>query len=56
MPRNFGILATVNPDGSPQSSVVWLARDEDDVLISTMIGRRKERNLRHRSEPRPHGR
>ncbi|MBC9719411.1 PPOX class F420-dependent oxidoreductase [Streptomyces sp. TRM66268-LWL] len=42
----FVILATVQPDGSPQLSPVWVTRDEDDILISTTIGRRKEKNLR----------
>ncbi|MFF9127986.1 PPOX class F420-dependent oxidoreductase [Streptomyces sp. NPDC014889] len=40
------VLATVNPDGSPQTSVVWVGRDGDDLLVSTAAGRRKERNLR----------
>ncbi|GAB2575223.1 PPOX class F420-dependent oxidoreductase [Streptomyces capparidis] len=44
------VLATVNPDGSPQTSVVWVCRDGDDLLISTAAGRRKERNV-HR-DPR----
>ncbi|MFC0601280.1 PPOX class F420-dependent oxidoreductase [Streptomyces palmae] len=39
------VLATINPDGSPQSSVVWVGLDGDDLLISTSQGRRKERNL-----------
>ena len=38
-------LATVNPDGSPQASPVWATRDGDDVLMSTLVGRKKERNL-----------
>lgn len=42
----FVNLATVQPDGSPQVSPVWAKRDGDDVLISTTIGRRKEKNLR----------
>lgn len=49
-PRNHGILATVHPDGSPQSSVVWVGREGDEVVISTQAGRRKEKNIRH--EPR----
>ncbi|WP_431683688.1 PPOX class F420-dependent oxidoreductase [Kitasatospora sp. KL5] len=40
------VLATLNPDGSPQTSVVWVGRDGDDLLVSTAAGRRKERNLR----------
>ncbi|MFD7920641.1 PPOX class F420-dependent oxidoreductase [Streptomyces sp. NPDC059740] len=47
---NPAVLATVNADGSPQTSVVWVCRDGDDLLISSAAGRRKERNLRR--EPR----
>ncbi|MEU9803540.1 PPOX class F420-dependent oxidoreductase [Streptomyces sp. NPDC051000] len=42
----FATVATIQPDGSPQLSVTWLARDGDDLLISTTVGRRKETNLR----------
>ncbi|MEV7615541.1 PPOX class F420-dependent oxidoreductase [Streptomyces sp. NPDC089799] len=42
----FVTIATVQPDGSPQVSPVWVKRDGDDVLISTTIGRRKEKNMR----------
>ncbi|MGW2087971.1 PPOX class F420-dependent oxidoreductase [Streptomyces sp. NPDC001880] len=41
----FVTVATIQPDGSPQVSPVWVKRDGDDVLISTTVGRRKERNL-----------
>jgi PPOX class probable F420-dependent enzyme len=44
--RNFATLATINADGSPQTSPVWITRDGDDLLVSTVIGRLKERNLR----------
>jgi PPOX class probable F420-dependent enzyme len=42
----FVTVATIQPDGSPQVSPVWVKRDGDDLLISTTVGRRKERNLR----------
>ncbi|MFI0784908.1 PPOX class F420-dependent oxidoreductase [Streptomyces lydicus] len=42
----FVIVTTVQPDGSPQASPVWVKRDGDDLLISTTVGRRKERNIR----------
>lgn len=42
---NPAVLATVNPDGSPQSSVVWVRRDGNDLLISSAAGRRKDKNL-----------
>ena len=43
--RHFGVLATINPDGGPQTSAMWMGRDGDDVLFSTIEGRRKHRNL-----------
>ncbi|MFF4078982.1 PPOX class F420-dependent oxidoreductase [Streptomyces sp. NPDC001777] len=39
------VLATLNPDGGPQSSVVWVSRAGGELLISTQRGRRKERNM-----------
>ena len=42
---NFAVLATLNPDGGPQTSAMWLGRDGDDVLFSTVAGRRKHKNL-----------
>jgi PPOX class probable F420-dependent enzyme len=44
--KNYAILATVNPDGSPQTSVVWVGRDGGDLLFSTVLGRVKQRNMR----------
>lgn len=41
----FAIVATVEPDGRPQQSVVWVKLDGDDVLFSTIEGRRKHTNL-----------
>lgn len=43
--RNPAVLGTINPDGSPQTSVVWVGRDGDDLLISSASGRRKEKNM-----------
>ena len=43
--RHFAVLATINPAGAPQTSAMWVARDGDDVLFSTVAGRRKHRNL-----------
>ncbi|MEU9463650.1 MULTISPECIES: PPOX class F420-dependent oxidoreductase [unclassified Streptomyces] len=42
----FVTVATIQPDGSPQVSPVWVKRDGDDLLVSTSVGRRKEQNLR----------
>jgi PPOX class probable F420-dependent enzyme len=43
--KNYAVLATVNPDGSPQTSVVWIGRDGGDLLFSTVQGRVKHRNM-----------
>ena len=43
--RNYAVLATVNPDGSPHTSAMWIGRDGDDLLFSTVAGRVKHRNL-----------
>jgi PPOX class probable F420-dependent enzyme len=43
--KNYGVLATVNPDGSPQTSVMWVGRDGADLLFSTVEGRVKHRNM-----------
>jgi PPOX class probable F420-dependent enzyme len=43
--RNYAVLATVNADGSPQTSAMWVGRDGDDLLFSTVQGRLKYRNM-----------
>ena len=47
---NFAILATINPDGGPQTSPLWVGLDGDDLVFSIVDGRRKVRNMRR--EPR----
>jgi PPOX class probable F420-dependent enzyme len=42
---NYAVLATINPDGSPQTSAMWVGRDGDDLLMSTVEGRVKHRNM-----------
>ncbi|MEU0600163.1 PPOX class F420-dependent oxidoreductase [Streptomyces sp. NPDC006393] len=41
----FIVLGTVQPDGSPQLSPVWVKRDGEDLLVSTTVDRRKKKNL-----------
>ncbi|WP_330175198.1 PPOX class F420-dependent oxidoreductase [Streptomyces sp. NBC_01498] len=48
--RNPAVLCTINPDGSPQSSVVWVGTDGDDLVVSSAAGRRKVTNAER--EPR----
>jgi PPOX class probable F420-dependent enzyme len=40
------VLTTVMPDGQPQTTPVWCSREGGYVLINTMRGFQKERNLR----------
>jgi PPOX class probable F420-dependent enzyme len=39
-------LTTVMPDGQPQITPVWCSREGDYVLLNTMCGFRKEKNMR----------
>ena len=47
----FGNLATLNPDGSPQVTPVWVDFDGKNVLVNTAKGRVKHRNLEDRIAP-----
>ena len=42
---NFAHIATLMPDGTPQSTPVWIDRDGDTVTFNTAKGRAKHRNL-----------
>jgi PPOX class probable F420-dependent enzyme len=42
---HLSVLATTNADGSPQSSVIFVLREGDDILFSTIRGRRKTTNM-----------
>jgi PPOX class probable F420-dependent enzyme len=43
---NFAVLSTLEPDGAPHSTVVWVKRDGDDLLFALPKSRRKTANLR----------
>jgi PPOX class probable F420-dependent enzyme len=43
---NFSHLATLMPDGSPQSAPVWVGREGDRILICTGEGSLKAKNTR----------
>jgi len=47
---NYATLATMNEDGSPHASIVWIDAADGMVLVNTAEGRMKARNL-HR-DPR----
>jgi hypothetical protein len=37
--RSFATVATLGPDGAPQTSVVWILRDGEAVLFTTTVQR-----------------
>jgi PPOX class probable F420-dependent enzyme len=44
--NTVGVLATVTPDGKPRQSLVYFARDDQRLLISTLTDRLKARDAR----------
>jgi PPOX class probable F420-dependent enzyme len=43
--QRFGVLATINRDGTPQQSTVWYELQGDEIMMNTRRGRLKDRNL-----------
>ncbi len=41
----FATLATLNADGSPQQTVMWYLLQDDQIVMNTARGRKKDRNL-----------
>jgi PPOX class probable F420-dependent enzyme len=41
----LGHLVTVNPDGSPQVSVVWVGVEDDELVVASIGARQKLRNV-----------
>ncbi len=41
----MGVVTTLQHDGAPQSTVVWVDVDDDGVSVNTAYGRVKPRNL-----------
>jgi PPOX class probable F420-dependent enzyme len=44
--KNFAHVTTLLPDGTPQTTVVWVEREHDTVLFNTAKGRVKYNNIR----------
>jgi PPOX class probable F420-dependent enzyme len=42
---HLSVLATTNADGRPQTSVIFVLREGDNILFSTIRGRRKTTNM-----------
>ena len=43
--KHFAHVATVNSDGTPQVSAVWIGTDDDLVTFNTVEGRVKTKNM-----------
>jgi PPOX class probable F420-dependent enzyme len=43
--KNFAVLSTLEPDGTPHSTVVWSKRDGDQILFALPNTRRKVANV-----------
>jgi PPOX class probable F420-dependent enzyme len=43
--RNFWHLATINPDGSPQVTTMWVDLRDGRILVNSALDRKKPRNL-----------
>jgi PPOX class probable F420-dependent enzyme len=43
--RNWGVIATIREDGSPQATPVWIDYDGENVLVNSARGRTKVRNI-----------
>lgn len=41
-----GHLVTINPDGSPQISMVWVGVEDDELCVAALTPRRKLANVR----------
>ncbi|HEU5098107.1 MAG TPA: PPOX class F420-dependent oxidoreductase [Roseiflexaceae bacterium] len=44
--KRFAVLATINPNGTPQLTTMWYELQGDEIMMNTKVGRSKERNLR----------
>ena len=43
--RNWGVIATIREDGSPQATPVWIDYDGENVLVNSAYGRAKVTNI-----------
>ena len=44
--RAFGSFTTLMPDGSPQTTPVWVDLVDGNVIVNTALGRQKDKNVR----------
>ena len=44
--KAFGAFTTLMPDGSPQTTPVWVDHRDGEIWINSAVGRQKDRNVR----------
>lgn len=48
--KNYAVVTTLFPDGSPQSQPTWIDADEDHLLVNTEVHRQRYKNVQ--ADPR----
>lgn len=48
--KAFAVLATIMDDGTPQATPVWFSYDGEHILLNSVKGRIKDRNMRARPQ------
>ena len=44
--KAFGSFTTLMPDGSPQTTPVWVDYRNDEIWVNSALGRQKDKNVR----------
>ncbi|MFM9972806.1 MAG: PPOX class F420-dependent oxidoreductase [Burkholderiales bacterium] len=44
--KSFGAFTTLMPDGSPQTTPVWVDYQNGDIWVNSALGRQKDKNVR----------
>ena len=44
--KAFGAFSTLMPDGSPQTTPVWVDYQNGEIWVNSAVGRQKDKNIR----------
>jgi len=44
--KSFGAFTTIMPDGSPQTTPVWVDYRDGEIWVNSALGRQKDKNVR----------
>ena len=48
--KAFAHLSTIEPNGFPHTTPVWFSMENNNFLVNTAVGRRKDRNMKQNPE------